>query len=871
MPDEGWRNRLNLSRIDEVLNELSHSDILSKLLDGTYVYDFWEPDGPSDDAIAEHIKSLGLLVSESFSHPLMALYRLGSFQADSFLKSRVESIFGRKHTFLLNTSGTGKTRLLFEGLSKNWGLYFTASVDSTGLGMVDLNAIIGFRSDLTAETDFSTPLEITPQSTLENPQQLDVNLQLARKHLSTLLLSRLFFFKSYLNAVALRGASVQDTSTWLKLQLGSLVEECDIYGRYFHNIVRRSIPDHNDIDDAVAGILSEIIPMLDAMGIERIFIVIDEANSAVQTLSGAFGEDDGVFKPIPTLKVLLQAWMYHLQTYPGRFTFVVAGTEIPRDPFSTGDEWNHWVWSSNTGAFDEEVSQKRWAMSMLPPTICNSPDGELFVARLWKWARGRRVFAKSTVHRVTAALMSVIIENKFADLHLYLDSYIHAVTNGYWPYDYDKDDQRPAVYIPYKPVSFDILERDQRLASCMHDVLLSLLFRGKEHPRFAQGDVALVNNTFGRFIDDRCQIIAIDEPFIIAGAAKWFTKSAHSLVDYSYFCSHVMTPSITPRHALHFIALCLAAAFDRDLTSIFTVSHHTKPLQDVSLHLLSFGPDLVDEPLSYSQQLSTNIMTWSSSPEETISWLNNHHTPFCLHSSKTGEMTLMFALRSSSEQRFWVFLRVLLPLSEDEDVVERGRALMDSCHPSSLFQGPLSDAAAKALESLPDLWSAAGTCGVLRVIASFDQTVDFAGLGSDDSSHIAILDMRPIRTSTHSWANNTAIAKDITNSIVKSAVEEWPKPEQGVTKGTETTTVSTPQPSELTEDPGPSRRRPVPSPPSKSDSKRKKTGRKGSPPQPEPKPKDKPAPKPRATRKKKTSDIPVAGLRRSERLKQQKK
>ncbi|KAJ7655412.1 hypothetical protein B0H17DRAFT_956478, partial [Mycena rosella] len=38
-----------------------------------------------------------------------------------------------------NTSGSGKTRLLFEGLCHEWGFYFASKRDSSGLGWYDLH------------------------------------------------------------------------------------------------------------------------------------------------------------------------------------------------------------------------------------------------------------------------------------------------------------------------------------------------------------------------------------------------------------------------------------------------------------------------------------------------------------------------------------------------------------------------------------------------------------------------------------------------------------------------------------------------------------------------------------------------------------
>ncbi|KAJ7479815.1 hypothetical protein FB451DRAFT_1031848, partial [Mycena latifolia] len=42
------------------------------------------------------------------------------------------------HRFLMNTSGTGKTRLSFEGLCRHWGFYFIMAQDANNLGAMNI-------------------------------------------------------------------------------------------------------------------------------------------------------------------------------------------------------------------------------------------------------------------------------------------------------------------------------------------------------------------------------------------------------------------------------------------------------------------------------------------------------------------------------------------------------------------------------------------------------------------------------------------------------------------------------------------------------------------------------------------------------------
>jgi len=56
--------------------------------------------------------------------------------------------------FLCNTSGSGKTRLLLEGLSRHWNYYFTARTKPDGVGFKDLESILhGLKSRLNKIAD----------------------------------------------------------------------------------------------------------------------------------------------------------------------------------------------------------------------------------------------------------------------------------------------------------------------------------------------------------------------------------------------------------------------------------------------------------------------------------------------------------------------------------------------------------------------------------------------------------------------------------------------------------------------------------------------------------------------------------------------
>ncbi|KAJ7770114.1 hypothetical protein B0H16DRAFT_1517306 [Mycena metata] len=89
--------------------------------------------------------------------------------------------------FLVNTSGSGKTRLTFEGLCQDWGFYFSATDNASGYVAQDMTAILETRlphesrfvQDLSPWTDFTRRLKSSD------------NQQIAAHHFNAVLLARL--------------------------------------------------------------------------------------------------------------------------------------------------------------------------------------------------------------------------------------------------------------------------------------------------------------------------------------------------------------------------------------------------------------------------------------------------------------------------------------------------------------------------------------------------------------------------------------------------------------------------------------------------------------------------------------------------------
>lgn len=106
-------------------------------------------------------------------------------------------------SFICNTSGSGKTRLILEGLIKYWGLYFVTARDENNVGVDDLeNALndIGFYEDWTDDL-----------RSFEGPAQKErekSNIHISNIAVKMVLAARLVVFELFLQLAIARDRSI---------------------------------------------------------------------------------------------------------------------------------------------------------------------------------------------------------------------------------------------------------------------------------------------------------------------------------------------------------------------------------------------------------------------------------------------------------------------------------------------------------------------------------------------------------------------------------------------------------------------------------------------------------------------------------------
>uniref|UniRef100_A0A0W0FF36 Uncharacterized protein n=1 Tax=Moniliophthora roreri TaxID=221103 RepID=A0A0W0FF36_MONRR len=754
MPDSSWRSYSQTEGIVTLLNSVSAS--LSQLAQGGLPSSFWSPPPPTDfdettlsPETQTFVDDLKIPKVDGLKFPAMLLHRLGSFSDDMDLKRRKEDIFSGRNTFLLNTSGSGKTRLLFEGLCDHWGLYFTCHIDSGLLGSADVQVTMVDRLDTrSAFVEFPALL---PES--DAARAISVNIQLARRYSGRILLARLLVFKAFLDCS--RSHGYRERKLWLHFQLqpnlqtqdASISEDLfDVFLEVCEAITDAEVDD-NIVDNAIAQTSQEILDILGGEVTEDspIFLVLDEANVAANKCERSFRNDHGDYYPL--LKAMLQIWREYLRGLP--YVFVVAGTKIPKSYFDD-ESWADFIFSSNTGGFDAPKLQQQYIQSLVPGGLLPAVTPSLPL-RVWSWLRGR--------HRFTSAYIAVLLEHSFAKPSTYLDMVVHQGT-GYFPHDVHYDTRPPSDIIPFARLDFIMLKFDRRLRSYIHLALMDTIL-SSSNPGYSAEAIILVNEGMGRFTDSRCSHIVVDEPLIIARAVTWFSgdegETPTSILNCQYFIDHLVDPGMAPRHPLAYLAFALALVFGRSrrVSEILALS---KPIPTWSRRNADIvarkqdGDGVMESPVRHVDHIHRTLVTYSATLADTLSWMRRHHrTPFCIHLTETTA-TLIFIVKLSNNTRFWAIMRVLHSLA-DEDIVTKIRDTAFDLQAENLFREPASlsfildtdkpsSDILDALDSLPSICPQVCPHGVLPVIAvlgKYIEDIEPDVLNGTDSSRVALV------------------------------------------------------------------------------------------------------------------------------------
>ncbi|KAJ3864820.1 hypothetical protein EV359DRAFT_81072 [Lentinula novae-zelandiae] len=696
-----WRMNSRFKRMNQAIRSINSENKIMPFVRGERKHPIWAPTRTSTNPnTTDHIRNLALPLGNREDIPLVILHQLGSFQHDTILRKRLNRIFSPDHhTFLINTSGSGKTKLLFEGLCLHWGFYFSCAIDSSDLGGGDFVLAI---DDLESNRDWTghLPFSSSPRYTTN----LQNNIKTVFRLNSEALLARLLVFKMYLQACSKEGFRHDHRRHWLESQIfpHTLASSFEPYGKLKREIARAEVDD-SVIDEAITRTLEDIQRIWDISPGEFFYIVIDEANVGCQKHSGAFEDEYGRY---PLLKEIIRSLQRRMGHLPVRF--VVAGTIIPREHFqSSSGEWDNFHWCSDTGCFDDPENHRRYISEFLPPQFEKSDTGQLLINRIWHWLRGR--------HRYTASFLTLLLDNNFESPHTLLGGFVESLSE-YMPPENSEYSVFEKFYTNswYSSLGSKGLLRRSISTIAMHRTIISFLTTSKGCLDIPGNDIALINEDYGIFLDTMCSRIGLDEPATVAYGANWFKQNPYfTLMKLAGTFSWNYATEIHPSHFALSLALSLAlcyADFSKisDTCTLFGLSASLSDGRLVKFVKVAEQLEALD--VQFSKNTPDRLVFLAGAPEEVVSWFRHERDePFCvLPSSSSTGVTLAFCLQLSDERTFWVFVYVPSTFTADSpDFAQDIKEIHP--HPEVLT----------LLDQLPNLNTDVGPSGILRISGSF--------------------------------------------------------------------------------------------------------------------------------------------------------
>jgi len=291
------------------------------------------------------------------------------------------SLTSYRPKFLCNTSGSGKTRLLLEGLSRHWGFYFTARNEPEGVGSKDLELVLQGLTPRLNEIIDGGPATA-----------LDENRNVVRHRFRLLLYARYVCLRVFLEcAAAMEGGITENhKGRWLLIQLAPItLLGSDIFFNLIQSVGRAS-------SDSLLGFIHH-----ETMTIERLlqqqpqqptlFCVLDEAQTLTKDLK-YFQSETGPVTPRPILSPIVHEWGLIIPN------LIVSGTGMSMREVETvmgsvgAKESGGPETVTQIGGFDDEDGRRAYLERYFPLEFLGTSEGKLLAYRVGYWLRGRFVF-----------------------------------------------------------------------------------------------------------------------------------------------------------------------------------------------------------------------------------------------------------------------------------------------------------------------------------------------------------------------------------------------------------------------------------------------------------------------------------------------
>ncbi|KAF7296608.1 hypothetical protein HMN09_01068500 [Mycena chlorophos] len=649
---------------------------------------------PLDEDTMQFLQSLHLYQHHN-EWIAIILHGLGRFRDDDRLGARVKRIFSAENKFLVNSSGTGKTRLCYEGLCYRWGFYLSFSLDDGRLGSSDLDSLLELIKE---EYAIERPLARGDLRSLPDRIQM---------LFTAILLTRLLLLLLYLETAQADISELPEDhkKTWLTMQLQP--ETISGPGRIedpFQKLAQLLVDnDETYLAQNVGAALRKVRKIL---GDQPLFFVLDESSDAVDLFSRYLQ---------PELRNLLQI---AIETWQGLLdancTIICAGIEIPRARFQDGPG-SDFAWTSETGAFDDPAAQEAYVTPFLPPSLRDSDAGRALLARIWHWLRGR--------HRFTAKWMEVFLSEGLTHPHSRFDDFIFQSLN-FRPVDaveFSSSEPTPPARWDGSFFSVSASEMTEEDKYLFLSVLLRYMATHSAPEPLALEHIQLVFRGLARFADTDFSAIVLDEPqSLLKVAGKLFPYPRKAKPGEpkerpaTFYKTLLRNPPQTAESLAHSLVFYLSQMNAR--------SWAKQPAELIRFCRSEPGGDALWTPVGANDFESFRpLATQATSVDDTLSWMeHNDGTAFCLPPSSSN-VNLLFALRLADEKFVWVALKALAT-NEPVQVAELQTGFSELRRENLLgeLNKPSQTRLNDALKSLP---KTIPNCKLLRIVSSFPRDI----------------------------------------------------------------------------------------------------------------------------------------------------
>ena len=292
------------------------------------------------------------------------------------------SDFDRELRFVCNTSGSGKTRRILEGLTKSWGLYFVAARDNNFVGVNYLEAAL---DDIGQYEDWT--VDIRPYGGQDRNDRNKSNIHISNRAIRKVIAARLVVFRLFLQLAEARNGNVgpEHQRLWLLFQLSNPLPGFETP----HPFVMMK----ECLDRASDGALTTLIKCFEQIRMQyfpesRFTIALDEAQQAVRLHRFSFLSAREPTKCRSILREIVKVFTSLV------VKIVVSGTGLSLEEVEDAlhssvakplGQFNTFV---DLGMFDNPLKLERTVEQYIPSHILESPSGRSLRLRILEYLPG---------------------------------------------------------------------------------------------------------------------------------------------------------------------------------------------------------------------------------------------------------------------------------------------------------------------------------------------------------------------------------------------------------------------------------------------------------------------------------------------------